>query len=120
MATRFKAFKDLTDKDSIYYISPLTQKIEGFKIKTISGIDPAKVLLKPVLKSWVRIEVFLNTPIFQSPNIEDIPTQVFYFHGELNAQLANTPTQVGPGDNRILPVLFTPNRKFLEEWQAKQ
>lgn len=111
-----KTFGQLTDKDSIYYISPVTLQIEGFKIKTISGVAQEKIKKQPILKSWVKLEVFSNTLALQSPDIESIPTQVFYFDGNHRAQIALVETLFGKDNQVKVPVLFTTSINTLKEW----
>lgn len=111
-----KKFNELRETDSIYFVSPIDGEVHGFKIKTISGVDPEKAKSNESLKYWVRVEVFHNAAVVHSPDIEKIPTITFYFDGRLTNQLAIVGTQLGPDDRYMMPTLFSPSKTLLDQW----
>lgn len=116
---RAKKFGQLNDTDSIYYISPVTQQVEGFKIKEIVGASPEQIRLAPSLKTWVKIEVYHNVFALQSPDIEKIPTVTFLFNGTEHAQMAVVKVAFSENNQPQLPVLFFADIRLAETWKAQ-
>lgn len=112
-----KLFKDLTDKDSLYYLNPIDNKVLGFKIKTITGVPPEVAKVNESARYWVKIVVFQNTLALHSPDIEQIPTITFYFDGRKPAQFAKVTTQfVAEKVFEGVPTIFSPSKEYIEEW----
>lgn len=112
-----KTFAQLTDKDSIYYVSPVTQEIEGFKVKEIKGATAEQIKQSPNLRYAVVIEVFHNVLAFQSADIEKIPTKRFLFDGRKRAQMAIVKVAFSKDNQPKLPVVFFADINTAKEWK---
>lgn len=113
-----KKFGDLTDKDSIYYVSPINQDIEGYKIKTIQGFSNEEIAKAPTLKYYVKVVVFHNVLALQSPEIEKIPTLTFVLDGRKYAQVCNVKVAFSENHKPTLPVPFFADINTVKEWKS--
>lgn len=112
-----KKFKDLNEEDSIWFINPLTQKIDALKIKEITGI-PIELTTHIIgAKHYVRIVVFRNDAVLQSPDLDKIPTTEYYFDGRVELQLAMVKVMIG-ADKVDMPVPYASNKKVLEDFMG--
>lgn len=110
-----KKFKDLNDQDTLWYLDPLTLKIDGLKIKYIQGIAPEEVRKREGGKYYVSIEVFRNDSVVQSTELDAIPTVTYYLDGRLEMQICLVNVQVG-ASYVPMPVPYASNKKVLEDF----
>ena len=117
LKARPKLFGQLDLGDSIYYISPITHEIEGYKIKTIQGFSNEEIKQAPKLKHQVKIVVFHNVMALQSPDLDKIPTLTFVFDGRVAAQMAIVKVGFSETHQPKMPVPFFANIDKAKEWK---
>ena len=118
-----KKFKDLDVEGFIYRINPFTTKVEGLKIRDITGVS---TLLKgkhpnpEIGKHYVQIVCYMPDAFVHSPDLNNIPTIKFILDGRLEAQMTIQKALTSDaGSNEVkvdLPIPVAAERKTLEEW----
>lgn len=112
-----KKFKDLNDQDTLWYIDPLTEKIDGLKIKYISGVPIEEAKKLEAAKHYISIHVYRNDAIVQATDLEAIPTVCYYVDGRKEVQICIVNVQIG-GHLVPMPVPYSTNKKVLEDFMG--